>query len=1099
MNPPPRSAGWLGALLSRSRSVLTGAAAVLLAGAWVASGVPVEWVPSVELSSFTVTASWPYASARAVERYVTAPLERMVREIPGTARVESVSQEGRAYVQLDVSREREPAFYAADLADHLGALRRSLPDHVVPVVSREVPEALRQDQGFMTLQLRSEADLGSLRDFAERVVAPRLRSLPGIASIAIEGGEQRELLVAFDEDRLRAHGLQENAVRARLLEAFAGRSYGWFSARGEKALLLSRGEDRLEAVARLPLGTPADQGALVRLADVARVEIGPAPRRSISRVDGKPVVTLALDRASGTHLLDESAAVRRALAELKRDLPGGVEVLVADDRSEDARAELGDLAARAGLGLLAIFAVLLLLLRSPRAAGVVLFSSAVALSLGLVLMAPLELTFNLLTLAGLTVLAGLLVTNSAVVAERILAERSRLSGRSSYLEAARRALAGVAVPLVACTGVLIAVLLPMAWLSGELRPLFAPLAVLASLTLVFSLVCSVTLVPILGQGFPVRKVARRSPWKGWARRAVLAPLRLASAHPGAALLLLLLLVGLPTPWLPERAGERKDGEEEPAEAAAPESRLVRAYNLTLGSAPVRAVRRQLDPLLGGVTRPFLEKVEIGRSWDFEERPEVTVHVALPEGSGIERAEPLIEDFSRLALASDAVQRTLTRVSGDSAMLQVLFPREALATPGPFALRERLIGHALQVAGAEVSVTGLVPMAFSSGIGDSTGFTVIAYGPGYDGLRQVADRFSQHVRRDLRVAEVDTNAGRSGRVTGREVLRLRWGSEAAARTGLDAGALAEQVHARVETWYPSFYAALEGEPRVPVRLVTTSAEGQDVDRLLQRTFDSPGEGSVRLDGLAEVSLDREPPAIERQDQQYKRYIRIYYRGPGDKGREMVDREIRALDLPPGYRLERPKYSFLDGETRTEMLWLAFGTAALVLLVIAAVLEAWRLAGLVMVCVPLSWVGVAAGFLWTGESFGEGAFLGLVVIIGIAATTGILFADRYRRLRRSRPTAATHLLTLLALRNRLRTIWTTTLCIVAGILPMLLLPGAKSFWTGLAITVVGGLLSSTLLAPVAMVALLSWRSSPKRVPAKEGEQGGRELSRPVEVAG
>lgn len=1068
MSPSSPASRWLSILLGRSRSVLAGAAAVLVAGGWVASRTPVEWVPSIELSSFTITASWPYASARSVERYVAAPVERMLREIPGTARVESVSQEGRAYVRVEVSPERKPVFYAADLADQLGALRRSLPSQVVPVVTREVPEALRQDQGFMTLQLRGSSDLGYLRDLADQVVAPRLRGLPGIASIAIEGGERRELLVTLDEDRLRAHGIESGAVRQKLAEAFTGRSYGWLTGRGEKALLLSQGEDRIGGVARLPLNGEGTRGGIVRLADVAQVEVSPAPRRSASRVDEKPVVTLVLDRAPGTHLLEEAAAVRGSLAEIRASLPMGVEILVADDRSQDARAELADLGLRSGLGLLAIVAALLLTLRGGRAAAVVLFSAAVALSLGLVLMAPLKLTFNLLTLAGLVVLAGIVVSLGAVVTERILTERARTAGQESYLAAAARAVSGLAAPLAACTGVLIAVLIPMAWLSREMRSLFAPFALLASLTLAFSLLCSLSLAPVLGQFLPAR-VRRPSSLTRKLRRLALAPFHLATVHPRAALALLLLLVGLPTPWLPERIGEEEENEVE----AAPAGPLARAYNATLGSVPALAARRWLDPLFGGVTRPFLREVELGRSWDFEERPEVMVMVRLPDGSGIERVDPLVQGFARLALESPAVERTIARVDADSALLRVLFPRESLATPEPFAVRERLIAQALRVAGAEVSISGLVPMGFTSGVGSSSGFTVLAYGPSYDGLQGVAEAFARRVGRDPRVAEVDTNAGRSGRQASGEVLRLRWGSEAVARTGLRAGDMAERVRARVETWYPSFHAALDGEPRMPVRLIAASATGQDLDRLLGRQLAGLGRGALRLGGLAEVSLDREPPAIERQDQQYKRYIRIAYRGPSEMGRELIDREIAAARLPPGYRLERPRYSFLDGEDKAELFGLALVTTILVLLVIAAVLESWRLAGLVTVCVPLAWVGVALGFLWMGETFGEGALLGVVVIIGLAANAGILLGERYRRLRRARPRTSSSRLALLAVRGRTRTIWTAALCVAAGLLPMLLVPGAKAFWSSLAITVVGGLLSAALLAPLAMVALLSLR--------------------------
>lgn len=264
--------------------------------------------------------------------------------------------------------------------------------------------------------------------------------------------------------------------------------------------------------------------------------------------------------------------------------------------------------------------------------------------------------------------------------------------------------------------------------------------------------------------------------------------------------------------------------------------------------------------------------------------------------------------------------------------------------------------------------------------------------------------------------------------------------------------------------------------MPVRL-TAGVEGDtDLVQLLDRSLEvdgATGGGPIRLAGLAEVSSIFEPPAIEREDQQYKRYIVVYYRGPYRMGKEWIEKKVQEATLPPGYRIEQSSKNILANETRRELPWLVLGTLVLVYLVIAAVLESWRLAGLVMVSIPLSWIGVALGFVWSGENFGEGAFLGALLIIGVAVNSGILLAYRFRQLRLARPGAPASRLALLAVRSRLRPMWATTLSAVAGMLPMLLLPGAKPFWIGLAITVIGGLLSSTLLAPVALVALLSWR--------------------------
>jgi len=262
------------------------------------------------------------------------------------------------------------------------------------------------------------------------------------------------------------------------------------------------------------------------------------------------------------------------------------------------------------------------------------------------------------------------------------------------------------------------------------------------------------------------------------------------------------------------------------------------------------------------------------------------------------------------------------------------------------------------------------------------------------------------------------------------------------------------------------------------MIPSMTEDQDLEGLISRPFLVKGKNhAFRLSGLAGISEEREAPVIERFNHQYKRYLDIPYLGPYELGEKILERELRSLRLPPGYSLKLEGDSFLNESVRRDLLLILLGTALFVFLVIAAVLESWKLAGLVSMSVPIAWIGVALGFLWTGESFAEGAFIGAVLTIGVAVNDSILLADRFRCLRLAHPSIRARLLILAAVRSRLHPMWTTAFSTLVGTIPMLVLAEAGSFWIGLALTVVGGLLSSTLLAPVAMVSLLSWKSRKK----------------------
>ena len=406
--------------------------------------------------------------------------------------------------------------------------------------------------------------------------------------------------------------------------------------------------------------------------------------------------------------------------------------------------------------MLAVIAVLLTILRSGRAAGLVLLVAFVSFAAGITLLQPLGLTFNVLTFAGLGLLLGLLVDSATVIVERLLREWSgRQASEEAYRLAAARALRAVWPPLLAGALSIIAVFLPMVYLSGEIRALFAPLAVLAGAALICALLMGAFLVPALGKkclsaagaGPPGGTAFRK--WAG--RGLMMAPFRLASRFPAMTLLALALGIGLPTPLLPDRKEEPEVG------WASREQELSAArYNRLLGAEPVRRLRRWLNPVLGGVTRPFLESVQLGETWSFNERPQITLRVKLPSGSGIDRADERIRAFETRALQASCVRRTLTRVTEDSALLQILFHDGALETSEPLELREVLIAQALQVAGMEISISGLVSTGFYSGLGDVSGFPVVAYGSSYERLEEIAQVFAHRVAEDPRVAGVDTS-------------------------------------------------------------------------------------------------------------------------------------------------------------------------------------------------------------------------------------------------------------------------------------------------------------------------------------------------------
>ncbi|MEZ4698439.1 MAG: efflux RND transporter permease subunit [Rhodothermales bacterium] len=1064
----------LSTLTSRPIATASWSVALLIAGAWAATQVPLEWTPQVELPEIRVAASWPGAAPRQVERYVTAPIERALQRIPGTAEIESFSEENMSTVTVSVSDDVDIEHYTSQLNEQLALLRDVLPERVFPYPTRSIPEALREQVGFMDLQVVGPQEPDVLRRLAEEVVAPKIRSVQGVADVIVSGGTQREVLVTLNSDRLDHFGLDPGRIRFEIGSAIQDRVFGRIDERGRSTLIIQPAEEDIGNIRNIVLKM-SDDGSPVRLADIGSVELAQAPQRSITRVDGQSVVSLRVERAKASHLVEVAEGVLDKIEELRGRTADGVRILVVSDRSEDIREEMRDLRWHGGLGTVLVIFVLLFMLKSVRATVVVLLSVSLSMAVAFALMLPLGLTLNLITIAGLVLVFGLLVDNSVVVVEQIMARKSA-HGLEPYVDTARHALASVWLPLLGGTLTTAAVMVPLVYLSGELRALFLPFGILVGSTLLMSLVTAGTIVPVLCQFVPAASTKRTG--KRRLQRWVNLPYKLFVRFRKTTLLLLVLLLGLPLWKLPTRI--TTEGPD-----TSPKARLAKVYNETIGNDKVADGRRWVEEALGGVMRPFFRTVQFGTRWSRDVRPEAYANLRFPPGNTIERADELIARFEDVALASPSVERTVATISERNAYLRVIFKDGTLSTAEPYMTRERMIGQAIGISGIGVSIGGLLPEGYYSGSGGGiSGINVEALGPNYEDLELLAERFAAFAKsRSRRVAEVNTNAGRWGYSDDRQVLRLRWDADSHAQTGVSASWLAARMRPVFSTRTPSFWMDIADVVQLPVRIMVDGADELDISEVSHRPMAVGDSTTIRLAGLSDYRVERTPSGIERKNQQYKRYISVDYRGPSQIAQKFMESALEEFAVPNGYTLERRSYSFFDDETETALTWVLLATLMLVYLITAAVFESWLLPLVVLVSVPLAIIGFATGFLWTDAAFAEGAFIGLVLLTGIAVNDAILLTDRYRQLVDRRPNTPRGVLVRLAIRERLRPMWTTTLTSVAAMAPMLIFPDDGDFWLGLAVTVVGGLLSSTLLVPIATAALVA---------------GSKSLRKPIAVA-
>ncbi len=1025
--------------------------AVVLAGLFAFTRLPIELAPSIDFPSLTINTSWGNASPETVEQFVTAPIEEVTNTVAGVKNIRSRSSEGRSSVDVEFEQGTDMNFARLELYEKLSALAEKFPPGVrSPLISRYVPEDFKELQGFLTFALSSEMNASALRAYAAEHIVPALLSVKGVARVELVGGEDRELHVLLEPGRLASAGLSVDAVSAALRDVeFAAPVGDVRVGSGRKIVAIQNRNATLEDILNLPL-ISGGQTAVVRLRDVGTVRDTVGETRSIYRIDGKPSVTLVIDKEPHVNTLEVADRVIERLQVLAAAAPGNLSLTKVVDKSKQMREELENLRREVFFSIFFIWLVLVVALGSLRAPLVLMSSLVISLAGTLLVFWLLGLGLHLLTLAGLVLGFGRVVDDAIVVLDNIQ-RRHDFSDTGIAFSVAQ-----VRLPVIASTITTVGALIPIAFLPQDLKPYFKEFGLSVGIALMMSLIVSFTVIPVIIRNVPAvlatsggferigdRILAAYKKILNWClhwRKSVLAAVVLA--------------FGLPVWLLPEHI----EAEHLPG----------RIYNAVFASEPVIAIRPYLNALLGGASYLFFAKVTKGEVWEWGNETYLVVRVGFPQGTELQRYDDVARLIEReVQFAPEGVSRMTTRVVDDYASVRVDFDETAALTVLPYVMKNRLTVLAAHTGGATISVSGFGP-GFYSGGESAPSFYVKVLGYNYAKVKELAEQFKQRLERNPRIAEVDIDRT-FGRWPKSTELILQVDREALTAHHLTVADIMPWIGSMTRGTVDWQSITLGGE-RLPLLAKMQGFDSASVQEFSRtRIINARGE-TVPMSALVRLDERRVMSQITRENQQYVRWISFEYRGPYRYGDQFVESTIRAMPLPHGYRFEREQGWFmLTSKDAVSMIWLAVVALVVVFMVTAALYESWVKPLIVIVTVPLSLIGLFLAFYLTDTSFGRGGYAGVMLLIGIVVSNAILMVDYVG----SRLTAGFAPDVLIhAAADRLRPILMTSFTTIAALVPLLVWSERSSVWYSLALGTIGGLASSTALTLVVLPAILSF---------------------------
>jgi CzcA family heavy metal efflux pump len=1021
---------WLVSLCIRHFGAATALSVLALAlGCLGAARAPLDVFPDFVPTQVQIQTEAPGFAPEQVEELVTKPIENAVNGASGLATLRSESIPGLSVVTITFKDDVDLHVARQGVSERLSELGSSLPSDVGPP---RLSPLLSSTMDLLKIGLVSDkADGYTLRDAADWTIKPRLLAVPGVAHVIVFGGNVREIQIVPDLRRLASFNLTLTEVADGARAALALRGAGFVDQTAQRVLLKT--PTPAPDIDKLGAAVIAVRNAVpVRLRDVARLEQAPALRSGDALIMGRPGVLLSLASQYGANTLETTLAVEKALADLEPALRAqGITLYRGLHRPANfIERALGNLRTSLLIAALMIVLVLYLFMRDIRAALIAFTAIPLSLLAAIWVLTRMGQTLNTMTLGGFAVALGVLVDDAIIDIENImrrLKDNAALPTPRPRLEVVREASLEVRGPVIYATAVVIAVFVPELLTSSVQGHFVGPLALAFILAVTASLLTAMTTTPALcALLLRPKSLAPEVAWlvrlKAWQRAVVTAVER----HTRWVLVTVALVVVGAVCLLPFLGGTFMPDFRE--------GHFVIQANSSIPGTSLEEMLRVGRRISAEILRlPYVQSIEqqVGRAELGEDTwgsHQSELHVELRPDATVDQA--VAQETLRKIIASyPGIQGEVVTFLGDR-------------------ISESLSGETAQVA---IKVFGNDLEAL-----DDTGNRIVAALTGEPGIT------------DLQFKREDNTP----------VLGIEPQVERLAAAGLKT----QDVLDTIESAYSG---AVVGQTFSGVRTVAVvvrlpESQRDRVQSVGQLLIDGPN-GPVPLSRVARVNLSGGRYSIQHDGGQRRVSITFNVEGRSlqQAVRDARQRIAHAVKLPAGTYIETAGAAEAEQQTRFELIAYSIAALAVIVLVLLVALR-WRANGwLVLANLPFSLLGSVLVIAATGIGLSLGSMVGLVTVFGISARNSILQLAHYEHMV-AHEGARWDLATVLRGANeRLIPILMTATVTALGLAPLaagLHSPG-QEIEAPMAITVLGGLLSSTILN-LLLLPVLAWRYSGPR---------------------
>ena len=1021
-------------------SVLLIMAALAVIGVAMLPMLNVQYTPSPVERKIDVSFTWPDASARLIEQSVTSRIEGALSAITGSESVSSRSSKGSGRVTIRFRKGTEMAAARFEVASAIRNLYPKLPEEVsYPAISIATGGTRESDMLVYTIK----ADLPSRRieEYVEAHMSTPLSQTEGVGKVSLSGVTPFEWVITFDPKAMEVNGISA----ADLAAAF--RDYFRSDVIGLTTLPHADGTDRsivlkLRNRASLNFGDipiVRRNGRIYHLRDFATARWCEAPPSTYFRINGLNTITLSIGCEASTNMLRVAENVKEEMQRLQAAFPPGISATLTYDASEYVSGELHKIYLRTLLCVAILMLFVYLVSRDFNYLLIIAVTLAVNILVAVVFYNLLNLDIHIYTLAGITVSLGIIIDSSIIMVDHYSYYRNR------------RVFVSILGALLTTIGAL-----GIVWLLPEKQQAnLTDFSLVIVINLVVSLIVALLFIPALLDKFPLKRsmtvssVKRRrltvrvsrayARFIGWGRR-----------HRWLFIVALIWGFGIPTFLLPEKI--------EPEKGETP-GRGTELYNKIMEGRFMTEHRSFLDKFLGSSLHLFHTATSRYNNFREPEQKVLYVNAGMAEGCTVQQLNDVVRHMENYICQFDEVDMFRTRITSyDNARIEITFKPEYENSGFPSMLKQELTSAAINFGGATWRVWGIDDNSFNNNIVSSYRSNQIRLrGYNYDQLAAYADRLIDSLSTNRRVSEPEIMDGDAWTLPHNE-FTIRYDDERIAATGLDVSDYYTILNTMLyQSRLPSVY---NGEELQQVIL-----ESGDRDRFDRWHIANAQVGidslRTKLSTVGTIEKHRTGISIRRSKQSYEILVGFDFIGSYELGKRLIERTVRQLNdeiLPIGFRADSPSHNFGRKE-KQQQAWLILLVVAIIYTMCTILFESLRKPLVIILMIPISFIGVFLSFGWSDFIFDQGGFAAFVLLCGIVVNAGIYLIneeDTCAAISGKRGIA----LYLKAFNHKIVPISLTILSTILGLAPFLYDGPEEVFWFAFAIAAISGTFFSVI---------------------------------------